>query len=74
MSDADVTPDFTEDDRVIDALRRDTCPDCGNLGFDGGPRGGSGQNIFCSDCGSGFNVATPRYIIFAQRIGKRGSS
>jgi hypothetical protein len=35
----------------------------------GGPRGGAGQNIFCDHCGSGFNVALPRNIVFVQRIG-----
>lgn len=53
---------------VVDALRRNVCPDCGNLGLDAGPRGGAGQNIFCPNCGAGFNVAWPRYIVMAQRI------
>jgi hypothetical protein len=56
----------------IDALRRDQCPDCKSLaGLDPGPRGGAGQNIFCRSCGSGFNVAWPRHIMFAERIEKR---
>jgi hypothetical protein len=53
----------------LEALRRDQCPDCGWLGFRGGPRGGAGQNIFCLHCSAGFNVAFPRHIIFVQRIG-----
>lgn len=56
----------------IAALVRDQCPDCNSMdGFDSGPRGGAGQNIFCRECGSGFNVAQPRQIVFAQRIGKK---
>jgi ribosomal protein S27AE len=58
-------------DTEIEALTRDTCPDCGHLGLDGGPRGGAGQNVFCGKCGSGFNIALPRFVMMAQRIGKR---
>jgi hypothetical protein len=61
--------DGPERDRIIYALQRDLCPDCGHLGMRGGPRGGAGQNIFCEACGSGFNVALPRNIMFVQRIG-----
>lgn len=37
----------------------DICPDCGNVGFYEGPRGGINVNLFCTnrDCRSGFNVA-----------------
>jgi hypothetical protein len=58
--------------REIDSLRTDTCPDCkGHRGFEPGPRGGAGQNVFCVSCGQGFNIVYPRYVIWAQRIGKR---
>jgi hypothetical protein len=62
-------PDGPERERVLEALRRDTCPDCGAVGFRDGPRGGAGLNIFCRHCGAGFNVALPRQIMFVQRIG-----
>jgi ribosomal protein S27AE len=61
-------PDYA---RIIVALQRDQCPDCGQLGFDDGPRGGAGINLFCSNCGSGFNVALPRAIMTAQRIPRK---
>jgi hypothetical protein len=57
-----------ERDAIVEALRRDTCPDCGHLGFRDGPRGGAGINVFCLSCGAGFNIAMPRYIMFAERI------
>jgi len=52
----------------IERLRKDQCPNCGTLGLRGGPRGGEGQNIFCDACKSGFNVALPRAIVFADII------
>lgn len=56
----------------LELLRRDTCPACDStLGFDDGPRGGAGRNIFCRFCGEGYNVAMPRMIMMAQKIGKR---
>jgi hypothetical protein len=58
-----------ERERILEALRADRCPDCDNVGLEGGPRGGAGQNIFCRQCGAGFSVARPRFIFFAQRIG-----
>jgi hypothetical protein len=63
--------DSITDPAVLNALRTDTCPDCRSLGLRAGPRGGAGQNIFCDACGSGFNIAYPRFIIMAQRIGAR---
>jgi hypothetical protein len=62
-----------EDEReaMLIAIREDRCPDCGHVGFDDGPRGGAGINIFCRHCNAGFNVAQPRFVMFAQRIGKR---
>jgi hypothetical protein len=55
----------------VDSLRQDICPDCNSrAGLHPGPRGGAGQNIFCIGCGMGFNVARPRFIMFAERIGK----
>jgi ribosomal protein S27AE len=67
----DIGDDHPEHDHILSYLQRDVCPDCGNQGLDGGPRGGAGQNLFCGKCGSGFNVALPRAIMFIQRIGKR---
>jgi transcription elongation factor Elf1 len=66
-----MNPQAKLDQGTLEALQRDTCPDCGHLGLDGGPRGGSGQNLFCGKCGAGFNVALPRCVIFAERIGRR---
>jgi hypothetical protein len=54
----------------IEALRRSTCPDC-FADLRDGPRGGAGQNLFCTACGEGFNVSFPRFILFAHRIGKK---
>jgi hypothetical protein len=62
------TEQEAERERLLDKLRRDTCPDCGHVGFRDGPRGGASINIFCKGCGTGFNVAMPRYIMFAERI------
>lgn len=60
-------------DAELDLLRRDVCPDCGDnaTGFKSGPRGGAAQNIFCNDCGAGFNISHPRYVIWGHRIGAR---
>ena len=66
-----MTGEDIEREKLVAAIREDRCPDCGHLGFDDGPRGGAGINLFCRHCNSGFNVATPRYVMFAQRIGKR---
>jgi hypothetical protein len=62
-------PEGPERNRVINALQRDQCPDCSRPGLRGGPRGGAGQNLFCDGCGSGFNIALPRHVMFVQRIG-----
>jgi hypothetical protein len=62
-------------DAEIDMLRIDQCPDCKSMaGLVGGPRGGAGRNIFCDECGAGFNVAQPRFIMFAERISARRSA
>lgn len=59
-------------DVEIEQLRHDICPDCKSAhGFVGGPRGGIGQNIFCTECHAGFNVAYPRMVIWGQRIGPK---
>jgi hypothetical protein len=59
-------------EKEMDCLRRDQCPDCkDSSGFDDGPRGGAGRNIFCRACGQGFNVAYPRSIAMAHRIHRR---
>jgi len=54
---------------LIAHLRMDRCPDCQRVGLQGGPRGGAAQNLKCLSCGARFNVAPPRYICFAERIG-----
>jgi hypothetical protein len=38
------------------AIRRDTCPDCGTVGFVHGPCGGMSMNVFCRKCGAKFNA------------------
>jgi len=64
--------EMDDETMMIDALRQDVCPDCGETeGFVDGPRGGAGRNIFCKHCRAGFNVAWPRHILFAHRIGKQ---
>jgi hypothetical protein len=55
-------------ERTIHHLRMDRCPNCESHTLHGGPRGGAAQNLFCTACGAGWNVAPPRYIMFAQRI------
>jgi hypothetical protein len=57
-----------DDEETLGRLRSDHCPDCLKPGLRAGPRGGAGQNLICDDCGAKFNVALPRYIVFAQRI------
>ena len=57
-------------DVEIEQVRHDICPDCKSpAGLVPGPRGGIGQNVFCSACHAGFNVAYPRMVIWGQRIG-----
>jgi hypothetical protein len=70
----DIPHDHPDYERIVTAIRNDRCPDCDGYGFQGGPRGGIAQNIFCLGCGAGFNVAPPRYILFVQRIGRQGRS
>ncbi|MCA1452816.1 hypothetical protein I6F35_06225 [Bradyrhizobium sp. BRP22] len=53
---------------ILNALRLDKCPDCLRGPLRPGPRGSTAINLFCDHCGSRWNVATPRYVIFAQRI------
>ena len=57
------------------SVLRNQCPDCGNWGFHGGPRGGAAQNIFCANpgCRSGFNVCIAiSGPVMCQRIGQGG--
>ncbi|UQD96081.1 hypothetical protein [Bradyrhizobium japonicum] len=56
-------------EQMITHLRMDRCPDCQKHSLQPGPRGGSAQNLTCTSCGARWNVAPPRYIMFAQRIG-----
>lgn len=65
----DISSAHPDHNRIVASLQVDRCPDCGNVGFDPGPRGGLAQNIFCQSCGAGFNVT--KMIVFVQRIGKR---
>jgi hypothetical protein len=64
----DIHANHPDHDRIIASLQRDQCPDCNELGFVDGPRGGAGINIFCAHCGNGFNVALPRAVFMVQRI------
>ena len=49
-------PPLSDDERMIEALDRNECPDCGAKSpFLGGPCGGMSQNILCDECGSEFN-------------------
>jgi ribosomal protein S27AE len=67
----DIPSDHPDYARITMALSNDQCPDCGAVGFRDGPRGGLSQNIFCTSCGNGFNVApTRRYVWFVQRIAR----
>jgi hypothetical protein len=66
----DTDPEDTEG--AVLALRSDACPDCGRLGLTPGPRDGAGQNLFCPECGGGWNVTQPRHILFAERIRRPG--
>jgi hypothetical protein len=59
--------DLTNEEIAV--LRDDTCPACHwHGGLDPGPRGGSGRNISCPNCGARFNVFLPRWIVRAERI------
>lgn len=44
-------------DPILESLSKGICPDCGGKKFWGGPHGGMGQNIICSNCKSSFNCA-----------------
>lgn len=63
--------DLLGSERDVTMIRNDQCPDCEHYGLQGGPRGGASQNIFCAECGAGFNVCLPRLVISVERIGKR---
>ena len=59
---------MTPEEEMVHHLQRDRCPKCKTLGLRGGPRGGEGQNIFCDACKTGYNIALPRMIFFAEVI------
>jgi rRNA maturation protein Nop10 len=65
VEDSKISP---EAERLIQSLRMDRCPDCQGYTLQPGPRGGAAQNLICTSCGARWNVAPPRYIMFAQRI------
>lgn len=48
-------------DEMEKLLEFGSCPFCGTKVFRFGPRGGASQNIFCIDCGAGFNVCLPMF-------------
>jgi len=52
-------------DKILAALNRGECPDCGHRGFLEGPHAGLAVNIKCKGCGNEFDVCLP---IFAERI------
>ncbi len=55
----------------IELLRNNRCPKCRNWGFIPGPRGGAGQNIFCSnpECKAAYAIAPRHDIQIAQEVG-----
>jgi len=60
------------DEADLEAIQANRCPDCGNHGFIGGPRGGAGQNIYCANpqCRAAFMVAPRGRVMLVQRVGK----
>lgn len=62
--------DETESGKLYIEMRK-WCPDCHHVPprYYEGPSGGVCVNIFCGDCGAGFNI-TP-IVEVAERIGKQ---
>ena len=60
------------DEKIVALIKSNRCPDCGNYGFIGGPRGGAGQNIYCCnpECRAAFMVAPRKSILMVQSVGK----
>lgn len=58
-----------EAETMVAHLRMDRCPDCLCYGLQPGFRTSSAQILACRGCGARFNVAPPRYVMFAHRIG-----
>jgi hypothetical protein len=59
------------DGRRLDAIRKRICPGCGAAGLIPGPRGGASQNMFCGQCGQGWNVHGVDYGVMGyEPIGK----
>lgn len=53
--------DLTEDEAYW--LRKGACPCClSRSHWRGGPTGGSSQNVYCDNCGAGFNVMPHPFI------------
>lgn len=48
-----------DETKMIQALQRNECPDCGNGGMAEGPHGGASVNVACPSCGSRFNACGP---------------
>ena len=69
MSENDGMPALGAAEVIIHHLRMDRCPACQRYGLRPGPRGGAAQNLICDGCGAKWNVAPPRYIVFAERVG-----
>jgi len=42
--------------REIDLLDLARCPDCGRLALTEGPCAGLSMNVYCDNCGAGFNI------------------
>lgn len=60
----------TDEGKLFATIAGSRCPDCGKkTDFYEGPSGGMSTNIFCAQCGHGFNI-TP-VIGIAERIGAR---
>lgn len=46
------------------------CPRCAHSPLEPGPRGGAAQNVFCENCGAGFNRVAADVL---ERFGKDGA-
>lgn len=55
--------------KVLRAISKGRCPDCGGVDFLEGPSAGFATNYQCDGCGSRFNIARFGHnVIIAERI------
>jgi hypothetical protein len=60
---------MVDDPKIIGAIERGHCPDCGHRGFVLGPQGGMAFNCECGGCRNRFNVTRWMGVTaFVQRI------